>query len=187
MITIDFKAKDDPTNSTNLFDTFLRSINATNQDVIKQLNAIGEETAKKMIEIIDDNKVRPQSDEPTSLEAHINCELFEGGFGVGDIQDLNENVGYWAAVNFGSSHMVGKRVPNGYFSPGQPNPTPDAFRQGRWKAGEDIVGMAGGNTGFPGTGNGHWSFIVNQPIPPMNYIEKTAIWLDNRLSNLSVQ
>lgn len=171
MIHIDFKAKDDPSNSTNLFDTFIKDINVTDKEVQKKLNDIGKETAAKMIEIIDDNKVRPQSDEPMDLEAHINCELFDGGFGVGDIEDLNENVGYWAAVNFGSSHMVGRRVPGGAFNPGENAPSVDAFRDGRWKTGDDA-------------GKKHWSFIVTKPIPAMNYVEKTASWLDNRLDKL---
>lgn len=181
MIEISFKSQD---GSVNPFDSFFKEINATDEEVQKQLNDIAEETAKKMIDVITDNKVRPQSDEPTELESHINAEVFEGGFGVGDIQELNDEVGYWAAINWGSSHMVGRRVPNGFFQPGQANPTPDAFRQGRWKKSEDIGGMAGGNTGFPGTGKAHWSFVVNQPIPPMNYIEKTATWLDTRLDSL---
>jgi hypothetical protein len=174
MIHIDFKAKDDPGNTLNLFDTFIKDIDVSDKEIQKKLNDIGKETADKMIEIIDDNKVRPQSDEPLDLEAHINCELFDGGFGVGDIEDLNENVGYWAAVNFGSSHMVGRRVPSGMFSPGEPAPSSDDFREGRWKPGEELAGA----------GKKHWSFLVTKPIPAMNYVEKTATWLDNRLDKL---
>lgn len=176
MLNIEFKTRDDPGNTLNLFDTFIRDLDTTDKDIRKKLDDLGKETAEKMIEIIDDNKVRPQSDEPTTLEDHITCELFDGGFGVGDIADLNENVGYWAAVNFGSSHMVGRRVPSGFFNPGQANPSPDAFREGRWKQG-DL------DTGVPGVG-AHFSFVVNKPIPAMNYVEKTAIWLDNRIDKL---
>jgi hypothetical protein len=185
MMKIEFIAKNDPSNTLTLFDNFIKDLDATDESIKKQLDDIGYETAEKMIEIIDDNKVRPQADDPKTLEANINTETFEDGFGVGDIQALNENAPYWPAINWGSSHMVGKRVPNGYFSPGQPNPTPDAFRQGRWNTGQDQGGMAGGNTGFAGSGKGHWSFIVNQPIPPMNYIEKTADWLDIRISAIN--
>jgi hypothetical protein len=186
MLRVEIKAKDDPANTLNLFDSLIKDIQVTDEKLKKQLDEIGPETAQKMIETIQNNKVRPQADEPNELESHINCEMFEGGWGVGDIQELNDEVGYWAAINWGSAHMVGRRVPNGYFSPGLPNPTPDAFRQGRWKPGETETGaMAGGNTGFPGTGKGHWSFIVTNPIPPMNYIEQTADWLDSRLDKLT--
>lgn len=152
-----------------------------------QVDALASETAKQMKQVIVDNKKRPQSDEPTELEAAIYEEYFDDGWGVGDVDYMNQTVGYWAAVNWGSSHMVGRRVPNGYFAPGQPNPTPDAFRQGRWKVGDlDDTGhsIEGGETGLQGAGQGHWSFIVGQAIPPMNYIEKTGDWLDSRLDEV---
>lgn len=187
MISIQVRAQDDFGGLYGSFNIFLKDFNALEIKIKKKLDELGNRTAQQMIQIIQDNKVRPQNGEPMSLEKNINCEHFSDGWGVGNIDELNEKVGYWAAVNWGSSHMVGKRVPSGYFSPGKPNPSPDAFRQGRWNVNElPSSGMRGGNTGFEGEGNAHWSFIVNKPIPPMNYIEKTAMWLDGELSTFNL-
>ena len=47
------------------------------------------------------------------------------------------------------------RVPKGEFRPGNPVPNEDAFGDGRWVS------------------IGKYSFIPKNPIPAMNYIEKT--------------
>ena len=187
MFSLNIRAKDDAGGINGSFNSFIKDIDATNEELQKELKEAGSETALKMILYIQGNKVRPQNGEPSTLEKNINVEFFEGGWGVGDIEELNENAPYWAAINWGSDHMVGKRVPSGFFSPGLPNPTPDAFRQGRWNVNEiDSANIPGGDTGFPGTGGAHWSFIVSKPIPPMNYIEQTGIWLDTRLDEIKI-
>ena len=170
MITVTFKAKDYPGNTLNLFDSFIRELQDDSELIKKQLSELGGETALKMILCIQENKVRPQNGMPATLEHNINCENFsDGGWGVGNIEDLNQNAPWWPAINWGSSHMVGRRVPNGSFDPGIAHPTPDAFRDGRWIK-----------------GTGHWSFIVHNPIPPMNYIEKTIDWLRSEINKIGV-
>lgn len=133
-----------------------------------QLDTLAVETALKMKDIITENKVRPQVGDPTLLEnAVLVPDYFENGWGVGDIEVLNSQAPYWRAVNFGSSHMVGKRVPQGKFVPKNDAPDPASFRQDRWK-----IGRFG------------YSFIVKNPIPAMNFIEKTAFWLSKKIDEL---
>ncbi len=183
-LTFTFKSKDDPANTLNLFDSLIKDIKADNEDIKKQISLLGSQTQDKMKDFINGNKVRPQNGEAIQLENSITLEIFDkDGWGIGDIDYLNTLAPYWAAINWGSSHMVGRRVPSGYFSPGIPNPTVDAFRDGRWVENEFLGGgMVGGNTGFPGTGGAHWSFIVKNPIMPMNYIENTVFWLDDKFN-----
>jgi hypothetical protein len=138
----------------------------------EQINNLGLETSLEMKKIINDNKVRPQSDEATVLENNIDVEYFtEGGWGVGDIDTLKSHAPWWAAINFGSSHMVGKRLPLGTFNPSEPKPTQSMFRLGRWKKGEDYNGEM-------------YSPIVKKPILATNFIEKTAFWLVNKIDSL---
>ena len=121
-----------------------------------------------MRDTIDQDKVRPQADEPTTLEDTIQAEYFDdGGWGVGDMDQLDENAPYWLAVNYGSDHMVGKIVPQGAFAPGNPEPDPNNFREGRWKKGQ-----------------GKHLFVVKNPIPAMNYIEKTINWLQEKFASI---
>jgi hypothetical protein len=140
-------------------------------DLLEQLNLVGKEAEDKMIQLITDGKKRPQNGEPTSLEDHIKTTYFqdeEQGWGLGDIEELNKFAEYWAAVNWGSAHMVGRRVPNGSFAPNEPQPDISFFRQDRWV-----------------TGEGNHSFVVLNPIPALNYIENTVDWLNGRLEELT--
>ena len=144
------------------------SINQHETDIREQVSEAGDETAQKMKEIIDSSKVRPQAGEPTELEDAIDVEHFsDGGWGVGNIQKLDEKAKYWRAVNFGSAHMVGKLVPRGQFEPGEPEPNPENSRQGRWKAGQ-----------------GNHMFLVKNPIPPMNFIEKTINFVKEKFNSI---
>lgn len=153
------------------------SIDQHEESIRKQVADLGAETADKMKEIIDQGKVRPQADEPKELEDHINVEHFTtGGWGVGDIQVLNEKAPHWRVVNFGSFHMVGKHLPPGTFQPGVPQPTPTDFRQGRWKPNQ--LGSVGGRLYSP---------IVTKPIPAMNYIEKTINFIRGKLHALTLR
>jgi hypothetical protein len=133
-----------------------------------QMDTLAVETALKMKDIITENKLRPQAGDATLLEnAVLVPDYFEGGWGVGDIAVLDNQAPYWRAVNFGSSHMVGKRVPEGKFFPKNEAPDPGSFRQDRWKRGPF-----------------GYSFIVKNPIPAMNFVEKTAFWLSKRFDEL---
>jgi len=166
MLQINFVTKtNDP------FGEILRDINNFADTKRKEADLIGGATSDKMKELINNGKLRPQSDEPTTLEAAINVEFFENGWGVGDITRLNNEAKYWAALNFGSAHMVGKHLPVGVFNPGEPSPNNTFFRKGRWKKGEKY-------------NNESYSPMVKKPIPALNYIEQTIFWLDNKINEL---
>lgn len=147
-----------------------------------ELMALGTQTKKQMKNTIKKSVKRPRASEPKTLETAITVEKFnspgEFGWGVGNIDKLNtEVVGqdgkpYWRAVNYGSSHMVGKYLPPGIFRPGTAKPTSDAFRKGRWKAGDT-------------TGAGKkYSAKVTKPIPPMRFIERTTIWVGRQFRKI---
>jgi hypothetical protein len=146
------------------------SLRTDSKSLRKQVKDLGSQTAEQMKTIIKDSKVRPQAGEPTTLEANIDVEFFadDRGWGVGDIEKLNKNAEYWRAVNFGSNHLVGKRLPLGRFEPDPENGRPnDAyFREGRWKV--------------PGV----FSALVKRPIPAMNYIEKTVNFLRRKINEI---
>lgn len=124
----------------------------------QEFDSIGLEVLNVMKQKINQSVKRPGSTK--KLEDSINIDYFKDGWGVGRIASL---VPYWAAHNWGSGHMIGKRVPSGEFRPGNPEPNTNDFRAGRWHKG------------------GKFSFIVKNPIPATNYIERTAEWLVSRI------
>jgi hypothetical protein len=101
------------------------------------------------------------------------------GVSMGDIPTLNQFARYWAAVNWGSGHILYKKVPSGQFAPGEARPTPSAFRQGRW------FPISGGGFQF---GFETYSFVAKKGIPAMNYIENTfhyaSIQVDKALAKI---
>jgi len=86
------------------------------------------------------------------------AEMTANGADVGRISFLNKVVPYWRHQNFGSL-AIGANwqhiVPKGQFQPGEGEPNEDSFGDGRWSS--------------PGT----YGFIPKNPIPAMNYIEKS--------------
>lgn len=167
MINISFISK-----TPDPFGEIIKEVNVITEEQKTIVTKLGLETVEKMRAVINDGKVRPQSDEPTALENAIDIEYFENGWGVGDIEKLKQSAPGWAAVNFGSNHMVGRHLPLGTFNPGEPAPTDSFFRVGRWKKGEEYQGKK-------------YSPIVKKSIPPMNYIEKTVFWLANKFAALT--
>lgn len=139
----------------------------------KQIRGLGDRTKTQMRSIIDKNKLRPQLGE-RKLENTINVDHFpKGGWGVAKIIDLDKNAVYWKAINWGTGgrHPAeGKKVPPGAFKPGESKPDASQFRTGRWLAGA-----------------GNYSFYPKNPIPAMNYIEKTIHWLGNEINKLIVR
>jgi len=169
MINITFKsASPDP------FQEILKDIDTDIKTVHNQVIELGNETEHKMKEIIVSSKVRPQADEPTELENSIHTEQFPDGWGIGDIEKMKKDAPGWAAINFGSDHLVGKRLKRGVFDPGEPRPTESLFRTGRWKAGESY-------------GKEQYSPIIKKPIIAINYIERTVFWLESKLNEIFKQ
>lgn len=153
------------------FSKSLIEIQRAEENFLKEFKKLGEETAEYMKSTINSSKVRPQADEPTDLENNIKVEHGQNSWGVGNIEELDKTAPYWRAVNFGSSHMVGKHLPTGVFDPGEPAPNKEWFRRGRWKKGQDYNGE-------------QYRPIVTQPILPMNYIERTVVWVTNSITNI---
>ena len=158
--------------SPEKFKEFVKAVERINFAQKASIRELGNRTASSMRQTIRDKKVRPQAGEPTELENNITVEHFETpdeiGWGVGDIDRLNSNVKYWRAVNYGSAHMVGKRLPRGKFSPGTDRPESNSFRAGRWKKGE-----------------GKYSPIIKKPIQPMNYIETTVNFVRGQINAIA--
>ena len=151
------------------------SIKMEEKNIESQINALGSATADKMKEIINTNKKRPQSGEPTVLEDNIDVENFpdNAGWGVGNIEQLNKNAKHWRVVNLGSNHMVGEHLPPGIFEPGNPIPSSSDSRSGRWKKNN--------------SDNRSYSPIIKNPIPPMNYIQKTVNFLRRKINDIKLK
>jgi hypothetical protein len=169
MIKVNFRA-------VRGFSEAIKNIQGKQLTVRQHIKNLGEKTAEKMKAVIKENKVRPQAGEPTTLEDTITVEHFETangfGWGVGNIDKLNQEAIYWKAVNYGSSHMVGKWLP------------PGAFRPGTAKPSSSEVKSPHGGTGRWFKGEGNWSKPVTRSIPAMNYIEKTVNWFRGKVREL---
>ena len=166
MINITFQSK-----TSDPLGEILKEVDTDIKKIRDEVNFLGVETENHMKQIITTSKVRPQADEPTDLENSITLEKFNQGWGVGDLEKVRKEAPGWAALNWGSAHMVGRRMKRGVFNPGEPAPTDSQFRTGRWKAGESY-------------GKEQYSPTVKKPIIAINYIERTVVWLENRLNEL---
>lgn len=138
----------------------------------KKVNELGQRALNYMLEIIESSLVRPSPAGESNLMKSIKIEYFIGGWGIGNIAELKTTAPYFLALNFGFSGNVGKRVPKGHFSPGNSAPDKGAYRQGRFYSGKaDSEGKT-------------YSFIVDKAIQPIDYIEKTANWLESEIKKL---
>lgn len=102
-----------------------------------------------------------------NLANNMFAEPILNGWGIGNIRILNERAPYWRHVNFGSVAIGAShnhRVPQGAFSPGNPQPT------------------AGGSGARWNTGQGEFSFVPGNPIAPLNYIAKTLAEVNRVIS-----
>jgi len=86
-------------------------------------------------------------------------EMGKISFAIGDIAQLDEKTDRaWRAVNWGSSHMVGRKLPVGYFRLGQAKPDRSHFREGRWYSTGGMMSK--------------YAPYVKIPIPPMYFVEE---------------
>lgn len=136
----------------------------------KFLNKLSErhiEAIAKETEIVFKQKVQSsikRANSTGNLVNNIVAERLACGWGIGNIDNLNERVPYWRHVNFGSQAIGAShshRVSQGQFNPGVGAPS-TAITGGRWEV-----------------GTGPYSFIPTQPIAPLNYIEKTVAQIPN--------
>jgi len=127
----------------------------------KHLEIAGQLTEQEMKQAIKDSLQRPGS--TGNLEDSVFAERISiDSVGVGNVSYLDQKAPYWRAINFGSSHMVGKQMPKGTFSPGDPKPNSASFRDGRFYKG------------------GKYAPIVMNAIEAHNYIERTV----NKISTI---
>jgi len=125
-----------------------------------QLKKAADLTAQEMKDNIVASIQRPGS--TGNLADSIFAErVSELAYGVGNISYLDVNAKYWRAINYGSNHMVGKKLSPGTFSPGLAMPDAGSFRNGRFYE----------NTS---QGGSLYAPIVRRPIEAHNYIERTV-------------
>ena len=144
-------------------------ITTTNQRAKNDTFNLGKKTLKFITNYIESNRKRPKGINSLLLmtinQTYEEFDLGDTwGFSLGDISTLNMRAPYWRAINYGSNHIVGRKVPTGQFIPGQPKPMPSQFRRGRW----ETIGGGGYQFGFE-----TYSFVPKKGIPPMNYIQNT--------------
>jgi len=75
--------------------------------------------------------------------------------GIGRLEELNSKYKYWAALNYGSSHMVGRYVARGFFVNSGLRPSTRQGFKDRWTL---------NNEGYV--------FKVTKPIVGIHYLEK---------------
>jgi hypothetical protein len=136
---------------------------AIHQKIVnKESHLLGRRTRDKVQENISSSIKRPKSTK--NLQKSFKYYSFGGlGWAVGLVDYLKTTAPYYLAINYGSRHMVGRKVPKGKFSPGKAQPSAGEFRKGRW------------NT------EGNYAFVVSKPIKPTYYIERTNNWLGKEI------
>lgn len=145
-------------------------------EIQERIMEVGLQGHEYMVNFIKHNKKRPGG--YGNLEKSITLDILKTTsgieIGIGNKTVLNERAKYWTAINYGSSHIVGKRIPGGAFYPGNPMPDRSSFRQGRF------ISETGTFTAMTGTKS--YSFVSKRPIPPMNYIENTNHYIINQIN-----
>ena len=134
----------------------------------RHLEVISSESARTMREKISEGLVRPDSTGNTANT--IQAERVSlGHWGVGNISKLDSEAPGWAVLNYGSTHMLGRPMPQGRgdFQPGEQVPSRDSFRSGRWIS--------------SGTGK-YWPKVTREVIG-IDYIEKTLFQQNQIISN----
>jgi hypothetical protein len=122
----------------------------------KQIKEMTDETVEVMRNHITSSIQRPNSS--GNLANNITAEKILNGYGVGNISLLNTNAPYWHWINYGVAQS-GRTIPpatKGYFSPGDPIPNSNSFRDGRFTQDSDGYMM-----------------IPTRPIQPHNFIQRT--------------
>jgi len=149
----------------NLSKFYGRQIKALSK---KQIYVLAKTTEDYIKKTISESIKRPGS--TGTLAEGFETYVTSNGYGVGKISFLNKNVPYWRHQNYGSE-AIGANwqhfVPSGQFSPGLNVPDAGAFRNGRWEPGQ-----------------GSYGFMPSQPIPAMNYIEKTLAYILPNVHNI---
>jgi len=132
----------------------------------KEINTIGINAVNFMKTYIGGHKKRSQSGEPTRLENSIGIEFHRFGWGIGNIEKMNQQAPHWHWINFGVAQS-GRKIPpstlefpglKGHFEPSQ---------NGRFKK---------GSPKFP--------IYPKKAISAMNYIDNTRAYINSQISRL---
>lgn len=125
----------------------------------RQLFQLSEETVKEIKNKIAESLQRPGS--TGHLASAFFAEKIAKGYGIGNIDYLNQNAKSWYWLEHGIAQS-GRKIPpitTGFFAPGQAEPMQSEFRTGR----------------FEYTGDYAHAYLLNpkRAIEPHNYISKT--------------
>ena len=135
----------------------------------RQFFVLSEETVKEIKNKIAESIQRPGS--TGNLASSFFAEKIPEGYGIGNIDYLNQQAPYWYWIEHGIA-QTGRRVPPGHdenksiagtFAPGIPKPAPEGFRSGRFQIGQR-----------QSAGGGVYPLNPKKPIEAHNYIEKTV-------------
>jgi hypothetical protein len=131
----------------------------------KHTKLLADEHKKELDKAIDDTRVRPIKQVGNHLKDQIQVEnIIENnspGYGVGNINTLNQKAPWWQWINFGRAASGRTAPPSdlGSFS-GMPIPNARSFRTGIW---QHLKHQMGGRMYY---------LAPNKDIQPHNYIEK---------------
>ena len=123
----------------------------------KQTFVLSEETVKEIRNKIAESIKRPGS--TGNLESSFFSEKIAEGYGIGNIDYLNQQSPHWHWQNYGIA-QTGRTTPPtsiGTFTDGQPDR--NSFRQGRFIHSSE--------------GDGAYLMIPTRPLEAMNYIERS--------------
>lgn len=143
---------------TGLGQKFIR----TQLITIKQLSDRQIEAIARETEVVIQKEIIARSDKREGSTGKLANGFFAlpitDGWGVGDIDFLNQNVKYWYWQNFGVA-QTGRTTPpisRGRFNSGNPRPVKE-----------------GGNSRWNQSSNGEFLIKPNKPIEAKNYIQAT--------------
>jgi len=125
----------------------------------RQMFHMSEATVKEIRNKIAESIQRPGS--TGNLASSFFSEKTADGYGIGNIDYLNQKSSYWHWLEYGIAQS-GRKIPpmsTGYFDPGQAEPMQSEFRTGR----------------FQYTGDYANAYLLNpkRAIEPHNFISKT--------------
>jgi hypothetical protein len=127
---------------------------------------LGEEHKKELDKAIEDSRVRPTKQIGLHLKDQIAVEKISdgdlNGYGVGNIETLNQKAPWWQWINFGRA-ASGRTAPPADFGSftGMAVPNQASFRSGIW---QHMKHQMGGKLYY---------MAPNRDIQPHNYIERS--------------
>ncbi len=137
----------------------------------RQIEAIARET-----EIVIQREITARSDKREGSTGKLANGFFAlpitNGWGVGDIDFLNQNVKYWYWQNFGVAQTGRTTPPNsrGAFNTGNPAPI-----------------QGGGNSRWNQSSNGKFLIKPNKPIEAKNYIQATINQVNQIIASVTAR